>query len=44
MDIILGIFNALPEMVNTAHRGTSGKVPVELIVFYAGAPGMALSH
>lgn len=34
----------LPEVVNTSHRGISGKVPVELIVFYAGAPGMALSH
>ena len=34
----------LPEVVNTSHRGTSGRTPVELIVFYAGAPGMALSH
>ena len=34
----------LPEMVNTSHRGTSGKAPVELIVFYAGTPGMPLSH
>lgn len=34
----------LPEVVNTSHRGTSGKSPVELIVFYAGAPGMPLSH
>ncbi len=34
----------LPEVVNTSHRGISGKAPVELIVFYAGAPGMALSH
>ena len=40
----LGPGQALPEMVNTAHRGTSGKVPVELIVFYAGTPGMPLSH
>ena len=40
----LGPGQALPEMVNTSHRGTSGKAPVELIVFYAGTPGMPLSH
>ena len=33
----------LPEVVNTAHRGTSGNKPVELIVFYAGGTGMPLS-
>ena len=33
----------LPELVNIPHRGTSGNSPVELIVFYAGAPGLPLS-
>lgn len=34
----------LPEVVNTAHRGTSGDKPVEIIVFYAGGTGMPLSR
>ncbi|MGF6098628.1 cupin domain-containing protein [Pseudomonas sp. 18175] len=34
----------LAEMVGTVHRGTTGDAPVELLVFYAGEPGMALSH
>jgi len=34
----------LPEVVNTAHRGTSAGKPVELIVFYAGNKGMPLSQ
>lgn len=34
----------LPEVVQTEHRGTSGKEPVELIVFYAGSEGMPLSE
>jgi len=34
----------LAEMVNTTHRGKTGTKPVELIVFYAGTPGMALSE
>lgn len=33
----------LPEVVNIPHRGTSGDMPVELIVFYAGSAGMPLS-
>ena len=35
---------ALPEVVQTSHRGTSGNKPVELIVFYAGGSGMPLSR
>lgn len=34
----------LAEMVNTVHRGKTGDSPVELIVFYAGSPGIALSE
>ena len=34
---------ALAETVNTVHRGFTTDQPVELIVFYAGAPGMPLS-
>ena len=34
----------LPEVVQTAHRGTSGNQQVELIVFYAGETGMPLSQ
>jgi|SRR6185369_12655796 len=32
----------LPETVNSLHRGTTGDLPVELIVFYAGSKGMKL--
>jgi quercetin dioxygenase-like cupin family protein len=33
----------LPEMNNIVHRGSSGDRPTELIVFYAGTPGMPIS-
>lgn len=32
----------LAEMVDTLHRGVTGDTPVEIIVFYAGTPGMPL--
>ena len=32
----------LAEMVDTSHRGVTGDSPVEIIVFYAGTPGMPL--
>jgi quercetin dioxygenase-like cupin family protein len=34
---------ALAECVNTIHRGYTTDQPAELIVFYAGAPGVPLS-
>lgn len=34
---------ALAECVNKVHRGYTTDQPVELIVFYAGAPGLPLS-
>lgn len=34
---------AVPETVNTLHRGITGDQPVELVVFYAGAAGQPLS-
>jgi quercetin dioxygenase-like cupin family protein len=34
---------ALAECVNKVHRGFTTDQPVELIVFYAGAPGLPLS-
>lgn len=34
----------LPEMVGLAHRGRAGPEPVELLVFYAGSPGLPLSE
>ncbi|PHX42507.1 cupin [Pseudomonas sp. NZIPFR-PS2] len=34
----------LAEMVGTEHRGITGNTPVELLVFYAGTPGMPLSE
>jgi quercetin dioxygenase-like cupin family protein len=34
---------ALAETVNTTHRGYTTDLPAELIVFYAGAPGVPLS-
>ena len=34
----------LAEMVGTVHRGTTGDTPVELLVFYAGKQGLALSQ
>jgi quercetin dioxygenase-like cupin family protein len=33
----------LPEMVNSAHRGYTGKEGVTLVVFYAGQKGIPLS-
>jgi quercetin dioxygenase-like cupin family protein len=35
---------ALPEMNNIVHRGTSGATTTELVVFYAGTPGMPVSQ
>ncbi len=34
---------AVPEMVDSAYRATTGDSPVELVVFYAGAQGQPLS-
>jgi quercetin dioxygenase-like cupin family protein len=34
---------AVPETVDTLHRGLAGSKPVVLIVFYAGSPGMPLT-
>lgn len=34
----------LAEVVDIAHRGKTGRQPVELLVFYAGTPGLALSR
>ncbi|OAJ48193.1 cupin domain-containing protein [Pseudomonas marginalis] len=34
----------LAEMVGIEHRGITGNTPVELLVFYAGRPGMPLSE
>lgn len=34
----------LAEMVGTEHRGFTGNSAVELLVFYAGTPGMPLSE
>jgi quercetin dioxygenase-like cupin family protein len=34
---------ALAECVNTIHRGYTTDQPAELVVFYAGAPGVPLS-
>lgn len=34
----------VPETVGTVHRGVTGDEPVVLIVFYAGAKGLPLSH
>jgi len=36
--------DVLAEMVDAVHRGTTGPEPVVLLVFYAGTPGMPLSH
>lgn len=36
--------DTLPELANIEHRGKTGKHPVELIVFYAGSPGVALTE
>ena len=34
---------AFPELMNVAHRGVTGDVPAELLVFYAGTQGAPLS-
>jgi quercetin dioxygenase-like cupin family protein len=34
---------ALAETVNTIHRGYTTDQPAELVVFYAGPPGLPLS-
>lgn len=41
--ILLKAGDVLPEMVNRQHRGLTGDAAVELVVFYAGTPGMPLS-
>lgn len=41
---ILKAGHTLAEMVDTVHRGKTGDSPVELIVFYAGSPGIHLSQ
>ena len=35
---------AVSETVDTLHRGVAGDEPVVLIVFYAGSPGVLLTH
>ena len=35
---------AVTETVDSVHRGVTGSEPVELIVFYAGKPGLPLSQ
>ena len=41
--MVIGPGDVLPEMVGGAHHGQSNDEPVELIVFYAGTPGVPLS-
>ncbi|MEB0092493.1 cupin domain-containing protein [Pseudomonas sp. CCI1.2] len=41
--VTLSAGEVLPEMNNIVHRGSSGDRPTELIVFYAGTPGMPIS-
>ena len=36
--------DALSELVGISHRGRTAAQPVELLVFYAGRPGMPLSE
>lgn len=40
--IVIGPGDVLAETVGTLHRGETGDVPVELIVFYAGTPTLPL--
>ncbi|GGK08732.1 cupin domain-containing protein [Pseudomonas matsuisoli] len=40
--MMIGPGDVLPEMVEAPHCGESGDEPVELIVFYAGTPGVPL--
>jgi quercetin dioxygenase-like cupin family protein len=41
--LVIGPGDVLPEIVGAFHRGESGDEPVELIVFYAGTPTVALT-
>jgi len=41
--LLIGPGDVLPEMVDAPHRGKSADEPVELIVFYAGTPGVPLA-
>lgn len=41
--LALGPGDVVPEMVDGAHRGETGDERVELIVFYAGTPGVPLT-
>ena len=41
--LLIGPGDVLPEIVGAFHRGESGDEPVELIVFYAGTPTVALT-
>ncbi|WP_240327268.1 cupin domain-containing protein [Burkholderia sp. IDO3] len=41
--LALGPGDVVPEMVGGVHRGETGDEPAELIVFYAGAPGLPLT-
>lgn len=41
--IMLKPGDVLPELVGQTHRGVTGDSAVELVVFYAGTPGMPLS-
>jgi len=41
--LALGPGDVVPEMVDGAHRGETGNEPAELIVFYAGTPGVPLT-
>ncbi|PKA71125.1 quercetin dioxygenase-like cupin family protein [Pseudomonas baetica] len=41
--MVIGPGDVLPEIVDAPHRGQSGDEPVELIVFYAGTPTVALT-
>jgi len=36
--------DAMAELIGTQHRGRTGALPAELIVFYAGSPGMPLAQ
>lgn len=36
--------DVLPEIVDRQHRGMTGDSAVELVVFYAGTPGLPLSQ
>lgn len=42
--ITLKAGDVLPEMVDKQHRGLTAESAVELVVFYAGTPGLPLSQ